>query len=53
MWWYIMIMIIIIFTLYGKIDYINDHFKFLFEIRLESEYPSFSLVIFQVFRSKI
>lgn len=48
-----MIMVIIIFTLYGKIDYINDHSKFLFEIRLESEYPKFGITIFEIYRNKL
>jgi len=53
MWWYIMIMILIIFALYGRINYISNYIKFLFEVRLESEHPKFGVTIFEIYRNKL
>lgn len=52
MWWIVMIMVIVILALFGEMTLENNWTRFLFEIRLKSEWPRFNFPIFRICRYK-
>lgn len=51
MWWFIIIVVITTFALFGEVNVENTWNRTIFEIRLKSEWPKFDICIFKVWKT--
>lgn len=52
MWWFVIVIVIVVLALFGEGTLENNWNRFLFEIRLKSDYPRFNIPIFKIWSTK-